>query len=47
MAKRRADSQIDNLIPNYQKSGIAWISLHAGGVQHIIEFFLTRATTLF
>jgi hypothetical protein len=46
MAKRRVGSQIANLIPKYQKLGIASISLHVGGMQHIIENILTRAITL-
>jgi hypothetical protein len=32
MAKRKARSQIDNLIPNHGKSGIDPIPLHVGGM---------------
>jgi hypothetical protein len=46
MAKRKARSQIDNLISNHKKSGIDLISLRAVGMQHTIGKLLTRATTL-
>jgi hypothetical protein len=46
MAKRKVGSQIGNLTPDHKKSGIAPISLRAGGVQHIIEKLSMRATTL-
>jgi hypothetical protein len=46
MAKRKAGSQIGNLTPNHKKSRIAPISLHAGGMQHIVKKLLTRAITL-
>jgi hypothetical protein len=46
MAKRRVKSQIGSLTPNHWKSGIDLISLHAGGVRHIVNKLSTRATTL-
>ncbi len=46
MAKRRADSQIDNLISDHSKLGIAPISLRAGGIRHTIGKIPTRATML-
>jgi hypothetical protein len=46
MTKRRAGSQIDNLIPNHKKSRIDSISLHPGGVKHTVRKLLTRAITL-
>jgi hypothetical protein len=47
MAKRRAESQIDSLIPNHQKSRIALIYLCTSGMQHIVGKLSTRATTFF
>jgi hypothetical protein len=44
MAKRKARSQIDNLIPDHKKSGIDPISLHAGAVQHAVEKLSMKAT---
>jgi hypothetical protein len=46
MAKKRGGSQIGSLTPDNKKLGIDPISLHVGGVQHIIEKLSTRATTL-
>jgi hypothetical protein len=46
MAKRRAGSQIANLIPDHKKLGIDPIYLAAGGVPHIIEKLSMRVTTL-
>jgi hypothetical protein len=46
MAKRKAGSQIGNLIPNHGKSRIDPIPLRAGGVRHVVGKNLTRATTL-
>jgi len=46
MAKRNVGSQIGNLIPDHQKSGVNPISLLTGGVWHIVEKNSTRATTL-
>jgi len=46
MAKRRARSQIANLTPDYQKLGIAPISLCSCFVPHTIEKLSTRAITL-
>jgi len=43
MAKRRAENQIANLIFDHWKSRIASISLHAGGVSHIIGKISTKA----
>jgi hypothetical protein len=45
MVKRKVDSQIGSLTSNHRKSRIDPISLRAGGVQHVIEKLLTRATT--
>jgi len=45
MAKKKAGSQIGNLIPDHSKSRITPISLHVGGVRHTIEKLSTRATT--
>jgi len=46
MAKRRAGSQIANLILNHKKSGIALISLYVGGVPHTIRKLSMSVTTL-
>jgi hypothetical protein len=46
MAKRKARSQIGNLIPDHGKSRIDPIPLCAGGVQHVVGKLSTRATTL-
>ncbi len=46
MAKRRAKSQIGNLIPQHYKSRIAPISLRASGLPYVVGKLLTRATTL-
>jgi len=46
MAKRRVESQIDNLIPDQKKSGINPIYLAVEGVQHTFGKLSTRATTL-
>jgi len=46
MAKRKAGSQIANLIPDHKKSGIDPIYLAVGGVPHIVEKLSMRATTL-
>jgi len=46
MTKRKAGSQIANLIPDHKKSGIDPIYLVVGGVPHIIGQLSTRATTL-
>jgi hypothetical protein len=46
MAKRRAGSQIANLILDHKKSGIDPIYLAAGGVPHIVGKLLMRTTTL-
>jgi hypothetical protein len=45
MAKKRARSQISNTFPNQLKVGIALISLHVGGVPHIVQFFLMGVIT--
>jgi hypothetical protein len=45
VTKRKARNQIDNLTPDHGKSGINPIPLRAGGVQHAIKKFSTRATT--
>jgi hypothetical protein len=46
MGKRKAESQVGSLTPNHGKLGIDSIPLRAGGVWHIVEKLLTRATTL-
>ncbi len=46
MAKRKAGSEIDSLIPEHKNLGIDPISLCAGGMQHAVEKLLRRATTL-
>jgi hypothetical protein len=46
MAKTKVGSQIGNLIPDHQKSGIDPTLMRAGGVQHAIGKFLTKATSL-
>jgi hypothetical protein len=46
MAKRRARTQISNLIPDHQKSKIALISLHVSDVPYIVGKLSTRATPL-
>jgi hypothetical protein len=45
MAKRKDGSQIGNLTPNDEKSGIDSIPLYASGVQHANGKFSTGATT--
>jgi hypothetical protein len=45
MAKRKDNSQINNLIP--EKSGIDPISMCADGMRHIVRKLSMRATTLF
>jgi hypothetical protein len=45
IVKRRARSQIANLIPNHWKSRIALTFLCDGGVPHIVAKLLMRATT--
>jgi hypothetical protein len=45
--KKKAGSQIVNLIPDHQKSGIDPTSRRAGGVRHAIGKLSTRATSLF
>jgi hypothetical protein len=45
MAKRKAGSQIANLILDHKKSGIDPIYFIIGGVPHIVGKLLTRATT--
>jgi hypothetical protein len=47
MAKRKAKSQIGSLTPDHKKSGIDPIPLRAGGMRHIVEKLLLKATTLF
>jgi hypothetical protein len=47
MAKRRVESQIDNLIPDQKKSGINPIYLAVEGVRHTFGKLSTRTTTLF
>jgi hypothetical protein len=46
MAKRRAGSQIANLTPDQEKSGIDLIYLFADGVRHTVGKLSTMATTL-
>jgi hypothetical protein len=46
MAKRRAGNQITNLTLDHYKSGIALISLSAGGEPHIVGKILTKPITL-
>jgi hypothetical protein len=46
MAKRRAESQIGNLIHDQKKSGIDLIYLAADKVPHTVGKLLTRAITL-
>jgi hypothetical protein len=46
MAKKRAESQIDNLTPDQKKSRIDPIYLSADGVRHIVGKLSMRATTL-
>jgi hypothetical protein len=46
MAKRKAGSQTGSLTPDHKKLGIDSIPLRAGGVRHIVEKLLMRATTL-
>jgi len=46
MGKRRAGSQIANLIPDQKKSGIDPIYLSADNVPHTVGKLSTRATTL-
>ncbi len=46
MAKRKVESQTTNLTFDHYKSRIAMIYLCASRVLHIVEKFLTRATTL-
>jgi hypothetical protein len=46
MAKRRAGSQIANLIPDQKKSGIDPKYLAVDNVPHTVGKFSTRATTL-
>jgi hypothetical protein len=46
MAKRRVGNQSVNLIPDHYKLGITLIYLHAGGVPHIVEKILMKATIL-
>jgi len=43
MAKRKAGSQIDNLIPKQKKSGIDPIYLATNNMRHTVEKFSTRA----
>jgi len=45
MAKRRAGSRTASLTPDHKKSGIDPIYLATGGVPHIVEKLLKRATT--
>jgi len=47
MAKRKARSQIGNLILDHKKLEINLISMHVDGVQHIVEKLSMRATILF
>jgi hypothetical protein len=46
MAKRRAENQITNLIPNQKKWGIDPIYLVVESMQHTVGKLSTRATTL-
>jgi hypothetical protein len=46
MAKRKAESQIHNLILNHKKLRIDPIPSHVGGVRHAIGKLSMRATTL-
>jgi hypothetical protein len=46
MAKRKVENQIGNLTLDHKKSGIAMISLRAGGVRHTLGKLSIRATTL-
>jgi hypothetical protein len=46
MAKRKAESQTTNLIPNHKKSRIDLISVCAGDMQYAIGKLSTRAATL-
>jgi hypothetical protein len=43
MAKRKVESQTNNLILDHYKLGIALIYLRASGVPHIVGMLLTRA----
>jgi hypothetical protein len=47
MAKRKARSQIGNLILDHKKLEINLISMRVDGVQHIVEKLSMRATILF
>jgi len=47
MAKRKGGSQIGNLTPDHQKSGIDPTPMREGGVKHTIEKLLVKATTSF
>jgi hypothetical protein len=47
MAKRKAGSQIENLILDHEMSRIDPISVRAGGVRHTVGKLSTRTTTLF
>jgi hypothetical protein len=47
MAKKKARSQIGNLILDHKKLGINPISMRADGVQHIVEKLSMRATIFF
>jgi len=46
MVERRAESQIGNLTPNHQKSGIDSTPVCASGVRHTVGKLLRRATIL-
>jgi hypothetical protein len=46
MAKRKAGSQIINLILDHGKSRIDPIPLRVGDMQHAVEKLSTKATTL-
>jgi hypothetical protein len=46
MAKRKAENQIVNLIPDQEKLKIDQIYLVIEGMRHTIEKLSTRATTL-
>jgi hypothetical protein len=46
MAKRKVGSQTGSLTSDHKKSGIDLTSVRAGGVQHTIEKFWMRTTTL-
>jgi hypothetical protein len=46
MLQKKGGSEIENLIPNHEKSGIDPTSLRVGRMPHIIEKLWMRAITL-